>query len=154
MGQSTNAMLMYGYDLDTAGEWKVVEAGEWGELSAAWYDEDSDLDSLEQAVKALYDAIPGAPGLDSDWDRQEAVKEHYGVWFEGHCSDSHTMYALVAFEDTARRGYPELIDWRGLDDRRSREGWDVKLARALEVLGITPKQERPAWLLASYADSM
>lgn len=154
MGQSTNATLMYGYDLDTADGWKIVEAGEWGDLSAPWYDEDSDLDSVEQAVKVLYDAIPGAPELDSDWDRQEAVKEHYGVWFEGHCSDSHTMYALVGFEITARRGYPELINWRELDGQRVREGWDAKLARVLEVLGITPKQERPAWLLASYADSM
>lgn len=134
MGQSTNAMLIYGYDLDTADGWKIVEASEWGELSAPWYDEDSELDS--------------------DWDRQEAVKEHYGVWFEGHCSDGHTMYALVAPANTARRGYPELIDWRELDGQRVRDGWDAKLARVLEVLGITPKQESPAWLLASYADSM
>jgi len=154
MGQSTNAMLMYGYDLDTTDAWKIVEAGEWGELSAPWYDEDSDLESVEQATKALYDAIPGAPEVEDDWQRDEPVKEHYGVWFEGHCSGSYTMYALVAFENTAARGYPELIDWRGLDEQRGREDWDGKLARALEVLGITPKQERPSWLLASYADSM
>lgn len=154
MSQSTNAMLMYGYDLDAADGWKIVEAGEWGELTAPWYDEDSELDSIEQATKVLYDAIPDAPETDSDWDRQEAVKEHYSVWFEGHCSDSYTMYALVAFEDTACRGYPELIDWRELDARRTREEWDAKLARALDALGITPKQENPAWLLASYADSM
>ena len=154
MSQSANAVLMYGYDLDTADGWKVAETGEWGELAAPWYDEDSDLDSVEQAVKVLYDAIPGAPECDSDWNRREAVKEHYGVWLEGHCSDSHTMYALVAFENTARRGYPELIDWRQLDEQRTREDWDGKLARAFGALGITPKQERPAWLLASYADSM
>lgn len=154
MSQSTNAMLMYGYDLDAADGWKIAEAGEWGELAAPWYDEDSDLDSIEQAVKALYDAIPDAPDVEYGWQRDELVKEHYGAWFEGHCSDSYTMYALVAFEDTARRGHPELIDWRELDEQRNREDWDAKLARALEVLGITPKQERPAWLLASYADSM
>jgi len=156
MGQSTNAVLMYGYDLDTADGWEIVEAGEWGELNAPWYDEDNDEDltSVEQAVKALYDAIPDAPEADDDWDRQKAVKEHYGVWFEDHCSDAYTMYALVTFENTARRGYPELIDWRALEEQRDREDWDGKLARALGVLGITPKQERPGWLLASYADSM
>lgn len=29
-------------------------------------------------------------------------------------------------------------------------GWDAKLARALEVLGITPKQEKPGWLLCAF----
>lgn len=154
MGQSTNAMLMYGYDLDVADGWQVVEAGEYGELTAPWYDEDDDLESWEQAVKVLYDAIPDAPATNSSYGRAGTVREHYGVWFEEHCSDGSTMYALVTFENTARRGYPKSIDWRALEEQREREGWDAKLARVLEILGITPKQERPAWLLASYADSM
>lgn len=157
MGQSTNAMLNYGYSFgggDSA--WEIAETGEYGELAVDWFNDEGEDESddeggfIEQAFKRLYEAIPDAPEVRYDWEREDLVKKHYGVWFESHCSGDYPMWMLTTYETTAYRGDCDVIDWRTLDEQRQREDWDGKLARAIEVLGVTPKQAQPAWLLASY----
>lgn len=42
----------------------------------------------------------------------------------------------------------ELLDLGEMSWRPAWEDWDAELKRALEILQITPAQERPGWLLA------
>ena len=42
------------------------------------------------------------------------------------------------------------VDFAALEQARTEGDWDAKLAHAIQALGVTPKQERPKWLLVSY----
>lgn len=42
----------------------------------------------------------------------------------------------------------ELLDLGEMSWRPAWEGWDAELKRALEIIQITPAQDRPGWLLA------
>lgn len=147
MGQSTDGKLFYGYDLGGDGADATDFTDE--EDAPSWYT-NGDTELIVQMKLALYNAIPDAAPVEYEWRADAPVLDYYGVWFEHHCSDSYAMWALVTYEASAARGCPEKLDLAELAARPQREDWDGKLARALEVLGITPKQERPAWLLASY----
>lgn len=61
-----------------------------------------------------------------------------------------TMYVLAAHAVTAYRGDAQEIDFVALEQQRVAEDWDGKLMRACEVLGVTPRQEQPKWLLVSF----
>jgi hypothetical protein len=160
MGVSTDAKLVYGYDLGSEGdglnvaEAQTSEANPYGYLKTAWHDGgaeelDEDTDLIETMTRVLYDAIPDAPPVEYSGQRDTPVKEYYGVWFESHCSDEYPMWMLVAYEVTANRGHLQTLDLDVLTAKPTALGWDEKLASALAVLGVTPTQERPGWLLAS-----
>lgn len=157
MGTSTNATLAYGYDLGAEESLQVREAqesetNEYGYLKTAWYDEEHEELAegiIEQMTRVLYDAIPDAPPVEYAWECKDPVKEHYGVWFESHCSGEYAMWILCTSATTAHQGSPKTVDPFLLERAPIDEGWDDKLATALRVLGITPLQESPAWLLAS-----
>lgn len=160
MGQSTNGILAYGYDLGSADSgFNVAEVGEYGELNVPWFDSDSEetedeegetLDVTSAITRRLYESIPNAPVAKWDWDREKVVKETLGVWLEAYCSGDYSMWILTTHEITVYRGDTKVIDLAALDTQRAAESWDVKLAHALSVLGLTPTQEKPSWLLASY----
>lgn len=163
MGQSTNGVLAYGYDLGSDEEWKVREAqqgpgNKYGYLKTSWYDaEAADEDDSEESEdlidkmqRRLYDSIPGLPPVESGWECGDPVKEHLGVWFEAYCSGDYAMWMLVTSETTVYRGDTKVIDPAEMLADPGRNRWDEKLAHALSVLGLTPLQEKPAWLLASY----
>lgn len=163
MGQSTNGIVAFGYDLGAGeGGWKVEQVGEYGDLKVPWYDSDADEASDDENEDAdgstavgrlygvLYESIPDAPEVKWSWDRETAVKERLGVWLESYCSGDYPMYILATYETTVYRGDTKLLDMAALEARRAAEGWDEKLAHALSVLGLTPTQEQPGWLLASY----
>lgn len=99
-------------------------------------------------IKRLYESIPDVPP-GADWDRESVVKEHYGVWFESHCSGDCPMYILTTHVVTAPRGCPQTLDLPALAIAALEGDWDGKLARALAVLEVTPTAPGPAWLLAS-----
>lgn len=160
MSTSTDGILAYGFDLDLNEGVNLVEAGEYGELRLSYYDSeaeevtDEDGDELGLTaifVKRLYEGIPDAlrPAVKWDFQREEAVKAHYGVWFEGHCSGDYTMYILATYAKSASRGHPVGLDFAALEAQRQAEDWDAKLAAALAVLEVTPTKPA-AWLLASY----
>jgi hypothetical protein len=151
MGTSTDAYLLYGYDLGSDDEWKIRDIGGHGGWEPAWLDEDEGL--TESALKALRAA---AGFTETDWradgyfERQKAVDAQIGVEIESHCSGEYPMYVLAAKQLTARRGDVEVVDMADLQAAVASEDLDGKLARALGVLGFRPTQERPQWLLCSY----
>lgn len=162
MGQSTDAMLMYGYHLggDDAG-WEVEETDEYGALDASqipWvldeeHEEGTDFDLVEEAGALLMASVGFT---ETDWraegyyDREKAAKAELGVTIKTHCSGVTPMYVLAAHCVTARRGHVDEIDFEALSREVAEKAADAKLAAALQALGITPKQDNPRWLLCSY----
>jgi hypothetical protein len=154
MGQSTNGILAYGYNIGSdEGGWKLEGAGEYGEMpTVEWFDpEAEDGDGFEESAERHMLADIGfterwTRGNDGYFDREKAAKARLGVEFESYCSGEYPMYLLAAKGSvtTARRGDCEPVDFTVNPD------WDAKLRAALQVLGITPTQERAQWLLCSY----
>lgn len=144
MSVSTDAILCYGYNLGGGdGAWELAEEGEYGDLELDWIGEDDDL--VEVATRRLLVAA----GLDPDRHYDLAMTP-VGVDFEGYCSDSYTSYILAAKAITVSRGDCEVLDFVALAAETEAGEYDAKLASAIHVLGITPKQDRPRWLLVSY----
>lgn len=149
MGTS-DGILAYGYNLGGPEEWLVREVGDNGEVTAEWWDDD---DVTEAAITALRTA---AGFTETDWeadgyfDRRNAADARIGVVIDTHCSGEYPEYLLAAHVTTAARGYPETLDLAELQAQAVTDGWDDKLRAALEVLGLTPTQEKPGWILASY----
>jgi hypothetical protein len=160
MGQSTNAVLAYGYDLGgDEGEWKIQETGEYDEIDAdkvTWYDDESDDGFREQAERRLLAEIAGftetwETRTDDDYFKREREAEaRLGIEFESYCSGDYPMYVLATKVITVHRGSSKVLDLPALMAEPAEHGWDDKLRAACEVLGITPKQERPGWVLVSY----
>lgn len=158
MGTSTDGILAYGYDFGAEeslnlAEAQVSDTNEFGFLKTAWCDaehEDSDGDLVVTMTRLLYESIPDAPPAKYDWDREQAVKAHLGVWFEAYCSGSYQMWILTTHVITVSRGDTETIDPTALAAGAAAGDWDAKLAHALNVLGVHPTQDKPRWLLASF----
>lgn len=157
MSQSTNGLLVYGYDLGSEEKWKVRE---WDDeeyvLNVPWIDSDAEEvtdwgEALARQVVTAWNAARGTTYNPGKWSDQEDVLKLAGIEFETYCSDSYPMYVLCAAEasETAYRG--KCIDVTG-KIAASRPAWDEQLAWALAALGMTPLQGKPAWLLCSYAD--
>lgn len=160
MGTSTDGILAYGYDLGgSEGEWKVRETGEYGALNVGWLPEEDDEDDEgdHDIVTLMEKRLLVASGFaETDWEaegyfaRERAAEESIGVKVESYCSGDYPMYVLAAKVITASRGDCEPIDMGALAAPELLAGWDAKLSAALGVLGITPEQEKPSWLLCSY----
>ncbi|GAA3417647.1 hypothetical protein [Streptosporangium vulgare] len=154
MGQSTNAVLAYGYDLGRDEDWKMLEIDEDGVPTPSWYDDDNDEDDfVEQAKNHL---LANAGFAEADWDaedwseRHDAATARVDVEFKTYCHGEYPMYVLATKAITVRRGYSKVLDLAALAADPIEHGWDDKLTAALTVLGITPKQEKPGWVLCSY----
>lgn len=158
MGQSTNAMLAYGYNLGGEEGWELKGLGEYGEMPTLdWYSpDDEDGDDFQSAAEAkLLAEIAGFTeqwhsGSEGYFERERAAKARLGVEFTTHCSGEYPMYLLVAKVITVYRGSAESIDVAELSVQPERNGWDDKLQAALRTLGIAPTQEKAQWLLCSY----
>jgi hypothetical protein len=156
MGQSTNGILAYGYDLGGDEEFKVQGVGEYGELKLDWYDpEAEDGDDFQAAAERRLLVASGftetyEDGRPDYFGRESAAKEALGVEFESYCSGDYPMFVLAAKALTAYRGDCDVIDMAALSDPAVLAGYDEKLSAALAALGLTPVQEAPAWLLCSY----
>jgi|SRR6478609_8594297 len=121
MGQSTDAILVYGVDL---GEDELPEALVFND------EDDGDTEESKPIAYALYMGRP----LPS------------GVTIVNHCSDSCTMriIAIEASELRAWRGHPKEVP-----TLVAKPEWDAAIDEFAAEHGITlPK--RPAWLLASW----
>lgn len=161
MGQSTDAILVYGYDLGGADEgWKVKGLGKYGELPPLdWYDEDQDDDFPAAVEKRLMAAVAGfteqwAPGAGENgyFDRKAQAEKKVGVKLKTYCSLSVPAYALAAHATTVARGEVEYIDPQDMLWRPPSEDWDSRLVVALDALDLAPVQERPRWFLVSHAE--
>lgn len=158
MGQSTNGMLVYGYDLGGGEEeWKVREADKYGGLEGLDWLPDPDDEDSDGIADAMMTRLLAASGFtETDWEadgyfgRVRAAEEALGVEIETYCSDDYPMSVLAAKTLTAYRGDCDVLDMAALNDPGTLAGYDAKLAAALVALGLTPVQEKPAWLLCSY----
>lgn len=138
MGQATDAILAYGYDLGGAdSEWKLAGLSKYGELTADWWDESEDLGEDADFATALIAWIGG--------DVRDV-----GVEVVTYCSESSPMYLLAATQITVRRGHLHEVTPETLGAPEDRARWDELLDRHVAALGIRPVQERPGWLLVSY----
>jgi hypothetical protein len=153
VGVSTDAILAYGYDLGGEGsEWLVRELDESSAPSWPWLEDGEDF--LDLASSQL---LTAAGLTESDWYAREGhlvspAMGLLGVDFVKHCSQKYPNWVLAAHVVTVHRGYSALVDFGELDARRVEQDWDIKLARALQLLGITPVQLAPKWLLVSFTD--
>jgi hypothetical protein len=136
MGRSTNALLVYGYDLGGGdGDWQVQETRSFGLLDVPWWDqEDDDPSFLEAAQSRL---------------REAGVT---GVEVHTHTSQDYPAYLLTVHCTTAYRGTPKRLDFDDLTRSQLAGDWDDQLDAAMKALGLTSTQDSPGWLLASYAE--
>ncbi len=160
MGRSSDAILAYGYDLGGGDEeWKIHQTDEYGSIRPdqfTWYDEDDEDGSVEFIEQAENRLLVASGFTETDWEvdgyfaRKREAKERLGVKFRTYCSGEDSMYVLAAKVITVSWGDSELLDLPALMSEPAENGWDEKLRAAIEVLGITPKQEQPGWVLCSY----
>jgi hypothetical protein len=151
MGTTTDAYLMYGYDLGCDDEWKIQGLGGEGEWEPDWLEDDDLVTSAEKQLLA-------SVGFTEEWsrhnvgyfDRKKAAEWQIGVKIESHCSGEYPMYVLSAKRFKASRGDVTQIDPVEMQAVVEREDLNGKLVRACEALGIQPTQEKPAWVLCSY----
>lgn len=157
MGQSTNGMLVYGYNLgDPDGGWEIEEADQDGMWAPAWASKDDEgycEDVIDDAGPLLLASVGFTEtdySVDGYFDRKQEAEARLGVEFDSYCSGDYPMWVLAAHVTTAYRGDCKEIDFAALEKARTEGDWDAKLAHAIHVLGITPKQATPGWLLVSY----
>jgi hypothetical protein len=133
MGQSTDAILAYGYDLNAL-------------------DKYSEIDFEELIPKAIQDEIAQ---VDGHYDLVESIPDFLqmhdcsGVDIIRHCSCDYSMYILGFQAARARRGNVRRLDLSALHDEAVSHDWAEKIKRAAEVLGINVKDQTPGWLLVS-----
>lgn len=160
MSTSTNAMLMYGYHLGSDEQWEIQEVDEYGSIDYGrieWLaDVDTEVEEIDFREMVEERLLASVGFTETDWraegyyDRKKAAEARLGVTLEDHCSGECPMWVLSACTITAYRGDMKSISFTELAERVMDEGMDAKLAAAVTALGMTPKQERPAWLLCSY----
>lgn len=156
MGTSTNAVLAYGYNLGGADAgWAFREVGEYGEAALDWYDPEAEDD--EGFASAAAARLLASVGFTEKWgdnpdgnyfERERAAAKSLGVELESYCHGEYPMYVLAAKVITVYRGGAEILDPAEL--AKIPPEWNERLAAAVTALGITPTQERPAWVLVSY----
>lgn len=157
MGTSPTGLLMYGYDLGGNEGWKLREAGEYGELALHWYDnttdEGAEAEFVAEAMRRMLAEIVGFTETDELADgyheRARAAEEALGVVIQHVWTWEVTYYVLAARVVDASDA-PEPVDFDQLERDRIELRFDDRLQAALDALGITPAQERPAWLLSSF----
>ena len=156
MGMSTSAKLIYGYRLRTEEDgWLVKEvhgkdSPEYG-LKLDWLGEDGD-DFQDKAQDRLLAAAGFEDtGYEADPDawraRRKEARARVAVTFEIGGYEFSDLFMSVATH-CADLGETEQIDPADML-AAANEDADEKLRTALAVLGLTPTQEQPAWLLTA-----
>lgn len=156
MGTITKAELSYGYRLQGGdGAWLVREvhpedSDEWG-LNVDWITED-DEDNFDEIAKQRLLASVGFTEtdyhVDGCHDRLRAAEKRLGVKLERTGWEANDLL-LVTKQYSAYCGEAEPIDPAVLAAEAGGDA-DACLRSALAVLGLTPVQEQPAWLLTAY----
>lgn len=164
MGSSPYAHLAYGYDLGSGEDFKAAERGEYGDPKLPWLndDEGDEREGFGEGVERLLLAstgfveIPWEQRKDYDQDarrtyyaaKSEAEKRH-GVELDYSGHSDYAGWILIARESERRVEWSEAmtVDLDELETRPAYEGWNQKLADALQTLGITPTQNDPKWLV-------
>lgn len=155
MGTTIKAELSYGYRLQGSdGQWLVREvhpddSDEWG-LNLDWFDEDEGSfdEAAGRRLLASVDFTETDYTVDGYFDRQRAAEGRLGVKLERTGYEAEDLL-LVTKQIGAYVGEAETIDPDVLAAEAGGEA-DARLRSALAVLGLTPLQAQPAWLLTAY----
>jgi hypothetical protein len=155
MGTTIKAELSYGYRLQGSdGQWLVREvhpddSDKWG-LNLDWFKADGD--GFDEAAKRRLLASVGFTETDYEVDgyfeRERAAEEQLGVQFERTGWEAESLL-LVTKQIGAYPSGAETIDPAVLAEEAGGDA-DERLRNSLTVLGLTPLQEQPAWLLTAY----
>lgn len=122
MGQSTDAILAYGFILpDDAKE------------DVDWLDEES----------------PDYVGFEYEVEKRLKAAGITGVHITSHCSVDYPMYLLATSTTTAWRGGPKVVDPHAMAAHPEAGDWDAKLREGMELLGLTSEMAAPGWILCS-----
>lgn len=158
MGTTIKAELSYGYRLQGSdGRWLVAEVhpedSDDRGLNLPWFDGGEDgFNSFDDAAKNRLLASIGF--TETDWqadgyfDRQREAEARLGVKLERTGWEAEDLL-LVTRQVGAYLGDAEVVDPAVLAAEASADT-DERLRTALAVLGLTPLQEQPAWLLTAY----
>lgn len=152
MGMDPEGRLVYGYALggDEDGEgWQIAEAGEYGEWEPEWQGEDEIIEAAEIRLLASVGLTETPYEADGYHKRKREAEARLGVKFVPHGGE-FSCWTLVTHTIRVEWGEVAELDFAALMAERVEGDWDAKLAHALAALGITPKQERPAWLLLAF----
>lgn len=152
MGMTIRAELNYGYVIcDFHGDGYQFAEVDVGEPTATWWDGNGD--SFDEQAMTYLRAAAGF--TETEWseryyDRMCEADEKIGVEFEhtGYEGGRTLLVAKGRKHDTEPSG-TTMIDpvfMGAATDGIANEA----LSNALRTLGITPRQEKPAWLLTCY----
>jgi hypothetical protein len=155
MGITIKAELSYGYRLQgDDGRWLVREvhpedSDEWG-LNLDWYDEAEGEfdDAAERRLLASVGFTETDYTVEGYFDRRRAAKSQLGVRLDRTGYEAGDLM-LVTTQFAAYLGEAEPIEPAMLVAETGGQA-DERLRNALAVLGLTPLQEQPAWLLTAY----
>jgi hypothetical protein len=152
MGFSADGELLYGVAIGSGEDWLLEGLGEYGELIKPWHSEDGDFaEEAQNVLLAAHGFTETDWRVDGYFDRKRQAEEEMKVriFLPGHYEFSH--YVIGCVEISAGTYEAKPIDMVDLVSRPLREGWDEKIAWALDVLDLTPTDPEPKWLLsASY----
>jgi hypothetical protein len=144
MGQSTDAILVFGFDV-----------GEENPLQKVAGDDEDDSPELDVILAARAGLVrPStadykAPEWTKYWAEKEALEKASPLEIVRHCSGDYPMYimAVRGTKTRANRGYPSVIDPAALAVTPEK----IEAAKALcAELGI--EWQEPKWLLCSMWD--
>jgi hypothetical protein len=154
MGTTIKAELSYGYRLQGGdGEWFVREVHPddsdlWG-LNLDWLDDEDAFDDVaEKRLLASVGFTETDYTADGYFERQDAAKVRLGVALERTGWEAGDLL-LITKQIGAYCGEAEPVDPAVLAAEAGSDA-DARLRSALAVLGLTPVQEQPAWLLTAY----
>ena len=149
MGQSTDAILCFGFELEEGEEGAYF--GELTDGSLCRDEEDDEDDEAENEDWADFDTWAarklGLGYLYDDYSfKSNALKELLqGVTLVRHCSCDYPMYIMAAWSTEASRGFPERVD---LNDLLAQTPvLRDNLFQACLKLGLEFKE--PSWILCS-----
>lgn len=160
MGSSPDGYLYYGYDLGGEDEWALAEYDkDEYTLKVGWYTEY--VARAEKEAARLAEGMDGSEGFTiepyTDSFRTKAEERLEQQWPDAPVEFAwigHLEYGaghILAIKDSrvwVSWSETELLDLVKMTWRPAQEGWNDHLKRALEILEITPVQERAGWLLA------
>lgn len=140
MGQSTNAMLVFGVELDEENAVNIA-------LLKRAYQKLGIIDKFEDCLDEEMDDDDEYLS-DVPWDLVKHLENFFGLTIETHCSDEYPMYILclkgAPFNRTANRGNALVID-----DPLPKPN-DLQMTQLKNIMNILEAEGEPSWLLASY----
>lgn len=155
MAKSLRVVHFYGFYLGRPDDdgWEVAEADEYGILRRSWAsDEDADGNELEEDVlDRMQRALLCGAGLTDDQiddRREEVLAERCGVAVIWHGNLGWPDVSLAAYGSVVESWDSKPVSAARPLDEAARAQADRSLARALQVLGVTPHQVRADWLMA------